>query len=36
MIIDVLATLVALKLDGAQLLPKLKDMKQYLRSKRYA
>ena len=35
-IIDVLATLVALRLDSAELLPKLKDMKQYLRSKRYA
>jgi hypothetical protein len=36
MVIDVLATLVALRLDSAQLLPRLKDMKQYLRSKRYA
>jgi len=36
MIVDVLATIVALRLDSAQLLPRLKDMKQYLRSKRYA
>lgn len=35
-IIDILATLVALRLDSAEVLPRLKDMKQYLRSKRYA
>jgi RpiR family carbohydrate utilization transcriptional regulator len=35
-VVDVLATLVALRLDSAQLLPKLKDMKQNLRAKRYA
>jgi RpiR family carbohydrate utilization transcriptional regulator len=35
-VIDVLATVVALRLDSAQLLPRLKDMKQNLRAKRYA
>lgn len=35
-IIDILATLVALRMDGAQLLPRLKDMRTNLRSKRYA
>lgn len=36
MIVDILATAVALRLDGAQLQPMLQDMKNKLRSKRYA
>ncbi len=35
-IIDVLATVVALRMDGAKLLPRLKDIRTNLRSKRYA
>ncbi len=35
MIIDILATCVALRLDGQRLLPMLQDMKDKLRSKRY-
>jgi RpiR family transcriptional regulator, carbohydrate utilization regulator len=36
MVIDVLATCLALRIGGAQLQPLLKEMKQNLRSKRYA
>jgi RpiR family carbohydrate utilization transcriptional regulator len=36
MIIDILATAVALRLDSEQLQPRLQDMKNKLRSKRYA
>jgi len=35
-IIDVLATVVALRMDGAKLLPRLQDIRTNLRSKRYA